>query len=365
MRVLHAQTGDGLGGGIATYVSSLCRQRKPGSVEYIATCSDPSSSVAKELYGDTTCVRLPATYTPLTMCAFIRRLVQVCRVYQCQCIHAHALRAAATCIAAGIIAQVPVVYTNHGLRFSQKTAWHARIAFYIGECIICTLAKHVVCVRQSDYEMLSAMMPWLRKKMSVIRTRIDRAIASDVEVREPSNHVLLGVGTIIPVKNPHLFIRWLQMCKRENLQFTAKWLGDGPMRTECVNITRRNSLPIEWPGHVTPAQVTEEMSQASLLLITSDYESGPITALEAMAVGLPVIVRRFRGVSDVIQDNKTGLIISGHDEEFIGKRIAALLNNSLLRAQMAINARWRFNELFCDTSRMLDEYEALYRKLLI
>jgi glycosyltransferase involved in cell wall biosynthesis len=365
VRVIHAQAGGGVNGGIAAYVGLLCRNQQFGASERVVTCSDVQNSETIKLYGNSKRSFLPETYSAASLPYFVRRLVEASRTNRCQCIHAHALRAAAASVIAGLIVRTPVIYTNHGIRFSQKASCIPRLISYLCEALVCLLAKHIVCVRQSDLDLLVAAMPWLRKKCSLIRTRIGAFSAATREKQEPANHVLLGVGTVLPVKNPRRFIQWIQLCKKANVSFTAKWLGDGPLRAECEGITKAALLPIEWVGQVTPSRVAEEMSQASLLLITSDYESGPLTALEAMSVGLPVIARGFRGASDVIKDKKTGLILDSTDEHYAGERIAALLNDRALRVQMSESARRQFAEFFCDSTQMVDEYEALYRKLVI
>jgi glycosyltransferase involved in cell wall biosynthesis len=363
VRVIHAHTGGGLRGGIAAYIGLLCRNQKFATFEYIVACSDSQACEAKELYGTTKQYHLPETYTVSTLPRFVRHLVEACRNHKCQCIHAHALRVATASVIAGAIVRVPVIYTNHGLRFSQKKTWWSRLVFFAWEAVVCSVTKRVVCIRQSDFDLLNTLMPWLGNKTCLIRTRIDGHSGANVVITEPPNPLLLGVGSLLPVKNPRLFIQWVKKCKESNLEFTAKWLGDGPLRSECIDITKRALLPIEWPGQATRVQVREEMLRASLLLITSEYESMPLAALEAMSVGLPIVVSPFRGVNDFVEDKATGLIIDSSDAESAAERIAALLSDKTLRTKMADNARRRFTELFCDSSQMVDEYEALYREL--
>ena len=102
---------------------------------------------------------------------------------------------------------------------------------------------------------------------------------------------------------------------------------------------------------------------ADLGLLTSVSEGIPLTALEAMAAGLPVLATRVGGLVEVVDDGRTGLLAAAGDDEALAEAALLLAADPALRAAMGQAGRQRAEELFSE-ARMVSEYDRLYAEML-
>lgn len=136
----------------------------------------------------------------------------------------------------------------------------------------------------------------------------------------------------------------------EELQFLVDDLGI----KECVQFT----------GRVPQKQVYEMMRQHDLLLLPSIIEGMPNIAVEAMALGLPVISTKCGGVEELIINNETGWLVSVRNPKALAKAIISFLLVSEerlgdIRKSARIKVEAQHNE-----AQMVDEMEALYFRVL-
>lgn len=110
-------------------------------------------------------------------------------------------------------------------------------------------------------------------------------------------------------------------------------------------------------GHVDEARA--ELERATIVVLPS---TGPeplnITALEAMALGRPVIASRVGGLPEVVDDGVTGKLVEPGNPEALARAIAELLDDAVLRAQLGAAGRARVDEHF-----RADDYAAKWRTL--
>jgi len=96
---------------------------------------------------------------------------------------------------------------------------------------------------------------------------------------------------------------------------------------------------VEFLGNLSIPEVQDELSKASCLVLPSFQENAPLTIEEAMAVGVPVVAARVGGVSELVEDNKTGFLIDPYDTAQIADAIDRILADEELRASMSEYAR--------------------------
>jgi glycosyltransferase involved in cell wall biosynthesis len=104
------------------------------------------------------------------------------------------------------------------------------------------------------------------------------------------------------------------------------------------------------------------LSQATCLLLTSDYESCPYTVIEAMAAGVPVVATRVGGVPELVEDGVSGLLVEPGRPESIAVAIGELLADPDRARQLGSAGRRLARERF-SVERMVSETVALYEEL--
>ena len=118
---------------------------------------------------------------------------------------------------------------------------------------------------------------------------------------------------------------------------------------------------VTFAGHVS--DMREVYGKADLLLMTSRYEGTPLTVLEAMASGVPVVASRLDGIAEVITDGADGFLITpGVRDEFV-RRVSAVLADSELRGRVVQAAREKVVANF-SAKAMTAQVEAIYTECL-
>lgn len=101
------------------------------------------------------------------------------------------------------------------------------------------------------------------------------------------------------------------------------------------------------------------LKQATLFVLPSHFEGMPMSILEAMALGIPVIATRVGGIPDMITHGQEGLLVQPGDGAGLGQAIVALLNNPRLRATMSVACQKKFQHAFSDRV-VLPQLELLF-----
>jgi len=148
-------------------------------------------------------------------------------------------------------------------------------------------------------------------------------------------------------------------CQIRN-QIPAKLLliGDGPERRVMEELCRNNGTcnDIRFLGK---QEVVEEiLSLGDLFMLPSAKESFGLSALEAMACGLPVISSNVGGLPEINEDGVTGFLCPVGDVSMMVERSLKLLQDDSLLGQFRKNARTKAMEFTLD--KILPQYEQLY-----
>lgn len=143
------------------------------------------------------------------------------------------------------------------------------------------------------------------------------------------------------------------------------WLGgDGAVETArqqaaALGLAER----VELLGWVTGADKASRLQRAALFALPSYNEGLPMSVLEAMSYGLPVLATPVGGIPDAIEDGVEGFLVPPGDEAALADRMRRLLADPDLRQRMGEAARRKVARLF-STEVVVPQFEALYAELL-
>lgn len=109
-------------------------------------------------------------------------------------------------------------------------------------------------------------------------------------------------------------------------------------KIRSVIAENKKNTDIEWEGPLAPDKTIDRMRKASIYALPSVDEPFPMSVLEAMAVGLPVVVTKTCGLAAVIQQNEAGIVCE-HDQESFTNALDTLIQQPAIRLAMATNGR--------------------------
>ena len=132
----------------------------------------------------------------------------------------------------------------------------------------------------------------------------------------------------------------IRVC-REVPHAEAVLFGDGPDRGNVEKMLASEGLgvAVRLGGNVPNSEIQRQLLQCDVIVLLSDYEGLPIALLEAMACGcVPVCLTMRSGISELIQHNVSGLIVTDREDSFV-TALKTLAADPALREQLARNAR--------------------------
>jgi glycosyltransferase involved in cell wall biosynthesis len=111
------------------------------------------------------------------------------------------------------------------------------------------------------------------------------------------------------------------------------------------------------------ADVADILRASDVFVLSSRWEGNPMSVMEAMAAGLPVVSTAVGGVPELVRDGETGLLVPSEDTGALAQAIQALVDNPARRQAMGAAARQHAVASF-DIRHTVRGYEQLYEALL-
>lgn len=221
---------------------------------------------------------------------------------------------------------------------------------------------------------LTAVIRVPDRKNLLVNNGVDTArfapVAGDAPVRPhpfaEGCFVIGTVGRIQEVKNQHAlidaFIRLLDMLPYERPRLRLAIVGDGPLLPAIrEKIAAAGIADLVWlPG--ARSDIAEIMRSFSVFALSSIAEGTPVTILEAMSCGLPVVATRVGGIPEVVVDGETGQIVPPSDPAALANALAEYARQPELGTRHGASGRARIEQTY-SLAGMLSAYTQLYDSL--
>jgi glycosyltransferase involved in cell wall biosynthesis len=275
-------------------------------------------------------------------------------------LHANSSKAGIIGRVAAALVGVPIrIFTVHGWAFSAHDGL-AAVAYRYADRLVSPLTTRTICVAESE-------------RVAGLRAgtcRVDRTVVipNAVAVASALRHrgdaavpVVVSVGRFSKPKDFVTLARSLAMLDRGS--FRALLVGDGPDRAELEAELQHLGLDgaVELLG--TREDVAELLAGADVFVLSSTSEGLPISILEAMAAGLPVVASSVGGVPEAVVDGETGLLVPPGDPAALAAALRRLTTDGELRRRLGTAALARAEALF-DLPRFQDAHVEVYSRTL-
>jgi glycosyltransferase involved in cell wall biosynthesis len=222
------------------------------------------------------------------------------------------------------------------------------------------LTSATICV--AEYERLAgiAARACRAEQTVVIPNAVDvRALPRVV----PSGGVveLISVGRLREPKDFITLARALARLKHGS--FRASVVGDGPDRSKIEAELAQLGLSESVRLLGDRSDVPQLLAQSDIFVCSSRSEGMPVSVLEAMAVGLPVVASAVGGVPEIVDDGRTGLLVAPGATAPLADALAGLIRDRALREHMGRSGREAALERY-DLPRFRQAHLELYDRLL-
>jgi N-acetyl-alpha-D-glucosaminyl L-malate synthase BshA len=178
----------------------------------------------------------------------------------------------------------------------------------------------------------------------------------------PHEKILLHMSNFRPVKRVSDIVRVLERVNRE-VPAVLLMVGDGPERAAAQALARRLGVAERVRFLGRQDQIEEITATADLYLLPSELESFGLSALEAMACGVPVIGSDAGGLPEVVKHGETGFLLPVGDVDGMAASAIAILRDDERRREMGRAGRRRAAALF-DAEQVVSQYERFYERVL-
>jgi glycosyltransferase involved in cell wall biosynthesis len=302
------------------------------------------------------------------------RLVRLIRQFRPDIVDTHTAKAGFIGRIAGALTGVPVrIHTFHGHVLQGYYSATKNTVFRRVEKALARLSTRLIAV--SDRVKLDLIEYGVARpeKIEVIPLGLDLSpfLNSSTlrgsfkrELGLPESALLVGiVSRIFAIKNHALFVDAAARVTKELPDARFVVVGDGALRADMEERARHLGLD----GRVIFTGWRRDLpaiyADLAALVISSNNEGTPFSAIEAMAAAVPVVGTRVGGMPDLIREGTTGILVPPRDADAMSAALVSLLKNSDRRRRMGDAARADVETRF-DVARMLTETHALYEACL-
>lgn len=260
---------------------------------------------------------------------------------------------------------IPSVATVHGV-MAERNAF-VNLAQYVylytvGSWIFKNVDR-IICLTESDArEIISYRCP--SEKIRIIPNAVDTSRFKPA--MECQENLVVWVGRFVPEKGLDYLIEAAKIVAREFKDVEFMLVGYGPLRGNFRKLAYHFGLlnnVIRFAGPLGRDQVANILGKASVFVLPSLKEGLPLSLLEAMACGKPVIGSDVSGINDVIIHGENGILVPPRKPETLAHWILTLLNDENLRKRLGQTARQRIVEKY-SWNMVLNKLENIYWEIL-
>lgn len=243
-------------------------------------------------------------------------------------------------------------YTNHQFSKGEELAAYNKMDI-------------IVCVSDDALQAFEKRFPTCTTSREVIYNPIDinriLQLADEGKTDEKQVFTIITVGRLTPPKKIDRIIRLASRFKKEDIKAHFQILGDGELKEELLALRKELEVEdrVEFTGFVKNPY--PYIKNVDMMLMCSGFEGFGLVICEAMCLGIPVISTKTAGPTEIIDNDKYGLLCE-HDDEAIYLAVKKMMNDEELKDRYIIAGQERAKDF--SVEKMMTRFDELTETLL-
>jgi len=340
-------------GRVMTYLSRELGERHP-DIRVVACRSRPASRGLARHLG-----------VPVALARFARQ----CRARQVDVVHINIARRGSTwrkMLFAGMTRMMGMKLVLH-LHGSGYDGYYAQLPRFARKRVsrLFNSADAVIALSPYWRDVLVDHIHVAPEKVHVIGNGVPSPATPEAAAEPPpAVPTILFMGELGERKGIDLLLPALAALSAQGLAWRAVIAGNGAVQEARDRATSLGlAADILFPGWVGEEEVSHHMRKADIFTLPSRAENQPLSILEAMAHGLPVVSTTVGAIPEQVRDGESGFLVPPGDAEALARALARLVRDADLRAAMGEAGRRHFARHY-SLAACADRFAALYRSLL-
>jgi len=232
----------------------------------------------------------------------------------------------------------PLVITTHGtdVELLPQTPWAMPLARFVF-----SRARAITCGSTYLRQQLLSLGVADAGRLHVIPMPVSPLFEGEPPAAIRSQDEILTVARLTEQKGIDTLIRAMAVLRDRGCRARLKIIGDGPERASLEKEAQALGLGdcVAFLGMLAQRELPQHYASCAVFVLPSLREGTGLVLVEALLCGAPVIATDYGGVTDIVRDQETGLLVPAGDSIALAEAIQRLLEDRLLAQRLAANGR--------------------------
>lgn len=272
--------------------------------------------------------------------------LQIVRSVRPDLLHAHSSKAGMITRLTAYALHLPCLYTVHGWGFGKGRArLQSALVYVVERAFACIPGSAYLFVSNADYRVGVDVLKLKPERCQTVHNGVpDHGSRAQVE----NNTTVMMAARVCNAKDHSLLLKSFENCRTS---FRLMLVGEGTdspnFRDRVLACAPSKYMQVDCLG--VSNQVPQLLAQAGIFVLCSRYEGLPLSIIEAMCAGLPIVASDVGGVSELVVDGVNGYLVPAGNQAILSRCLDRLHGDRALRVRMGQASRERYLANFTDT----------------
>lgn len=288
-------------------------------------------------------------------------------------IHSHGKGAGLYGRLCGFLTNKKVIHTFHGIHYHKDFKRLYNFSYLLYEKIMSRITSYFINVSNAE-NILADKLGIINKNsrvkivynaISTSNIRVNNNISlSDLLEKDISGDEFI-VGTIANfyyAKGHEFLVQAAKLVINQNQNIKFLLIGDGPLKEHNIDLVKQLNIQDQVLFLGARENVYDFLDKMDVFVLCSRWEGMPISLIEAMHMGKPIVGTNVTGISELVEHNHNGLLVKPESAADIADALLYLINNRSEMEIMGTNSKGKSQRMF-SMRKMVAEIESIYKEI--